>query len=160
VPTPAHILRLRACIGHDTLLAVAAIAAIFDDRGRILLGRRSDAIDGALWGFPGGIVEPGESVADGLRREVLEEAGLDVSIGRLIGVYSDPAFAVTYPNGDHTQYVGLLFECQVTRGQARPNDDEMLEWRYFDQDQLPLLRPCCVAKASDAYARFSEPMIR
>ena len=105
MPTPSHILRLRELIGHDTLLAMGAAAAIFDSQRRILLGRRSDVIDGVLWGFPGGAMEPGESLSDCLRREVLEEAGLEVGITRLIGVYSDPAYAVTYPNGDHTQYV-------------------------------------------------------
>ncbi|HEX3244526.1 MAG TPA: NUDIX domain-containing protein [Chloroflexota bacterium] len=160
MPTPAHILRLRECIGHDTLLAVGAAAAIFDAAGRVLLGRRSDAMDRAIWGFPGGAMEPGESVSEGLRREVLEEAGLDVTIGRLIGVYSRPEYAVTYPNGDHTQYVVLFFECQVVKGEARPDDDEMLEWRYFGADELPALRPCCVAKAKDAFARCAEPVIR
>jgi len=160
MPTPSHILRLREFIGHDTLLAMGAAAAIFDSQGRLLLGRRSDVIDGVIWGFPGGAMEPGESISDCLRREVLEEAGLEVGITRLIGIYSDPAYTVTYPNGDHTQYVVHFFECQVIRGQARPDDDEMLEWRYFGPDELPALRPCCVAKAQDAYARHPVPVIR
>ncbi|MFN0074086.1 MAG: NUDIX hydrolase [Chloroflexota bacterium] len=158
--TPSHILRLREYVGHDTILAVGAAAAIFDGSGRLLLGRRSDVIDGVIWGFPGGAMEPGESITDGLKREVLEEAGLDVTPGRLIGVYSDPTFAVTYPNGDHTQYVVLFFECHVLAGVARPDDDEMLEWKYYSADDLPPLRPCCVAKAADAFARRAEPVIR
>ncbi len=97
-------------------------------------------------------MEPGKNISEALRREVLEEAGLDVDIRRLIGVYSEPEFAVTYPNDDHTQYVVLFFECQVLNGIARPDDDEMLEWRYFSQDELPSLRPCCIAKANDAWA--------
>src|SRR5262245_64173023 len=104
-------------------------------------------------------MEPGESISEGLCREVLEESGLEVTICRLIGVYSKPEFAVTYPNGDHTQYVVLFFECQVVNGEARPDDDEMLEWRYFGQDELPPLRPCCVAKARDAFAHVSGPVI-
>lgn len=160
MPTPSHILKLRAYVGHETLLAVGAAAAIFDEGGRILLGRRSDVIDGVLWGFPGGAMEPGESITDGLKREVLEESGLGVAVERLIGVYSRPEYAVTYPNGDHTQYVVLFFQCRVEGGSIRPDDDEMLEWRYFARDELPRLRPCCVAKASDAFARLSEPAIR
>jgi len=57
----------------------------------ILLMRRSD---NGHWGLPGGFVELGESVSDAARREVFEETGWTVELGRLIGVYSDPATQV------------------------------------------------------------------
>lgn len=142
------------------ILATGAAAAIFDEQGRILLGRRSDVIDGVLWGFPGGAMEPGESITDCLKREVAEEAGLEVEPNRLVGVYSSPEFAVTYPNGDQTQYLVVFFECRVINGVARPDDDEMLEWQYFPLHALPELRPCCVAKVHDAFAGLPEPVIR
>ena len=55
---------------------------------QLLLMQRSD---NGCWGLPGGYVEPGESVADATQREVQEETGYRVELGRLIGVYSDPA---------------------------------------------------------------------
>jgi len=48
--------------------------------GRVLLIRRAQAPMSGLWTFPGGHVEPGEAVADAVRREVMEETGLPVEI--------------------------------------------------------------------------------
>jgi len=59
----------------DWLRVVAA--AVFDDRGRVLLARRPDHLhQGGLWEFPGGKVEPGESLEQALARELQEELGI------------------------------------------------------------------------------------
>lgn len=59
--------------------------------------------DSHKWGFPGGAVEPGEAPEMTAVREAKEETGLDVSIGKLIGVYTDPD--IIYPNGDQAQSI-------------------------------------------------------
>ena len=64
-----------------------AVNAVIEREGRVLLARRRDS---GWWNLPGGGVEPGESVAEGLRREMLEEIGVEVEIVRLTGVYSKP----------------------------------------------------------------------
>lgn len=64
---------------------VAAVGAIAIDAGRILLIRRGHPPSAGLWSLPGGRVEPGESDADAVRREIAEETGLDVDVGRLAG---------------------------------------------------------------------------
>lgn len=59
----------------DWLRVVAA--AVFDDAGRVLLARRPDHLhQGGLWEFPGGKVEPGESLEQALARELQEELGI------------------------------------------------------------------------------------
>ncbi len=56
-----------------------AAAVIYDDHGRILLTRRGEAMhQGGLWEFPGGKLESGETLAQGLKRELVEELGIDV----------------------------------------------------------------------------------
>ena len=140
--------RLRECVGHDLLLNPAAAACIRDEEGRILLLQRGDGED--LWGFPGGAVEPGERADEAATRE---EIRLEVEPVALIGVYSAPEYTFTYPNGDRVQPVTLFFECRVLGGHLQPDMREIIGARYFGSgDDLPPMRPCCVAKARDAFA--------
>lgn len=145
-----YIGRLRECVGHDLLLSPAAAACIRDEEGRVLLLRRSDGKN--LWGFPGGAIEPGERAADAVVREVREETGLDVEPVALIGVYSGPEYVFVYPNGDRVQPVTVFFECRVVGGELRLDMREVTESCAFGpQDLLPPMRPCCIAKARDAF---------
>jgi 8-oxo-dGTP diphosphatase len=68
-----------------------AAAAVFDDRQRVLICRRPpQAHQGGLWEFPGGKLEPGETVDSALRRELMEEVGIHVISTRpLIRVHHD-----------------------------------------------------------------------
>jgi 8-oxo-dGTP diphosphatase len=55
-------------------------AAIFNDQGQVLITRRADHVhQGGLWEFPGGKLEAGESVQDGLKRELQEEVGITIN---------------------------------------------------------------------------------
>jgi 8-oxo-dGTP diphosphatase len=64
---------------------VQVVAAVIRRAGRILITRRhGHAERGGQWEFPGGKVEPGESEEGALRREILEELGCDVAVGRLV----------------------------------------------------------------------------
>jgi 8-oxo-dGTP diphosphatase len=67
---------------------LGVFAAISDEGGCILCVRMNYAT--CAWTTPGGRVEHGESPLDALKREVLEESGLDVEAGELVGVYSKP----------------------------------------------------------------------
>ena len=148
-----YLQQLRRCVGKDTLLVPAAAGCIRDEEGRILLVRRSD--EDGLWGFPGGAMEPGESAGQAMVREVSEETGLEVEPVALIGVYSSPDFAFSFPNGDRVQAVSSFFECRVVGGSLRPDMEETLELRFFGPDERPRLRPACVARFRDAFA-FEE----
>jgi 8-oxo-dGTP diphosphatase len=73
-----------ALSGMRTWRPVAGV--IVDDEGRALIIQRRD---NGQWEPPGGILEHGETVDEGLRREVLEETGLVVEPGRLSGIYQN-----------------------------------------------------------------------
>ena len=152
-----YVARLRACVGQDLLALPAAAACIRDEEGRILLLRRSDG----LWSVPGGGLDPGERLDQAVVREVREETGLEVEPAALIGVYSDPAYTFTYPNGDRVQPITAFFECRVVGGTLQPDLDEILEGRYFGpEDELPPLMKCCLAKARDAFAYKGQAFFR
>ena len=68
--------------GGKPILLVAAVGLI-DPDNRVLLARRPEGKPLAgLWEFPGGKCEPGESYPDALRRELREELGIEVTVGR------------------------------------------------------------------------------
>jgi 8-oxo-dGTP diphosphatase len=72
-------------------MTVVVAAAVIEDHGRYFLTRRPAGSHLAgLWEFPGGKVEPGESLVDGLRRELREELGAEVEIdGELLAAAHD-----------------------------------------------------------------------
>lgn len=158
MPTPEHIRRLRAKVGHDPLFLPGVCPMVFDDDGRILLQQR---VDGGRWGLLGGIPEPGEEPADTAVREVYEETGLHVEPVRLVGVYASGP--ITYANGDRAQYSTTVLRCRVLPGGGEPrvNDDESLDVRFFDLSELPELRADQLVKVRDALrdgpASFAPP---
>ena len=101
-------------IGQEGELRIGSCAIIFDDkRERVLLTKRSD---NGLWCVPGGSMEPGESVEECCRREVMEETGLAVELKRLVAVYSNRDQLVVYNDGTRVQFVVLSFEAQIMGG--------------------------------------------
>jgi ADP-ribose pyrophosphatase YjhB (NUDIX family) len=102
-------------LGKQGRIRLGSSAVIFDgSRKKVLLTRRTD---NGLWCLPGGATDPGESVAEGCEREVLEETGLGVRVTRLVGVYSDPDQLVIYPDGNKVHVVALSFEAEIISGE-------------------------------------------
>ena len=91
-------------------------AVIKDARGRLLLIKRGHAPGAGLWSLPGGRVEPGETDAQALVREMREETGLLVEAGALIGTVRLPA-----GNGDVFDVAD--YAATVTGGMLRAGDD-------------------------------------
>jgi 8-oxo-dGTP pyrophosphatase MutT (NUDIX family) len=140
---------LRSYVGHQRLLQLAVSAFIRDEHGHVLLGRRRDVM---LWAPPSGVVQLGETPIKTLLRETLEETGLHVRVGQLIGMYTGPDFEWTYPNGDQAQIITAFFECHPESGTLAPDQTEFIDLRYFPPDQLPPLMPRCVRLLEDALA--------
>lgn len=112
MPISPYIAELRRHVGSRLLLLPSVMGVIYDRQSRVLLVRQT--ADG-LWSTPGGVLEPDETPATAVVREVQEETGLEVSIVRLLGVFGGPSFVVQYPNGDRSQYLSAVFECVPCR---------------------------------------------
>ncbi len=122
--------------GRLGTLALGCAAAIFDPaRQKVLLVRR---LDNGLWGLPGGHMEAGESVAEACAREVFEETGLQIQVGKLIGVYSDPHRRVDYPDGRRVQSVVLTFEAQPVSGELSLSN-ETSAYGWFSPTEIETL---------------------
>ncbi len=103
---------------------ISAGAYITDAAGRVLLVKPNYR---PHWGFPGGIVEAGEAPHEGCAREVLEETGLDLPIGRLLVVDWVPADA-----GRPRPSVYFLFDGgQVDDGTPITLQEEELDGHAF-----------------------------
>ncbi|MFE9371223.1 NUDIX domain-containing protein [Streptomyces sp. NPDC006711] len=131
--TPDFIRDIRTTAGHQLLLLPGVSAIVFDDEGRVLLGRRADTGE---WSVIGGICEPGEEPADTAVREVHEETGVRCVAERVVLVEAAPT-PVVYPNGDVCQFMDITFRCRATGGEARVNDDESIDVAWFAMDALP-----------------------
>jgi ADP-ribose pyrophosphatase YjhB (NUDIX family) len=97
-----------------------------DDRGEVTLIRRGIAPGYNQWAQPGGFLEIDETVRDAAIRETLEETGLTVEPGAIVGLYSRVQAAV----------VVVAFEARIVGGQ-RSVSRESLETRAFAPDQIP-----------------------
>lgn len=137
MPISPYIRDLRTHVGTRRLLMPAVAGIVRDAENRVLLVRQQDS---GVWSTPGGIIEMEDTPADAVVREMWEETGLAVRPTRLIGVYGGPNFVVVYPNGDETEYISCIFECEVVSGEPRAGDDEISEVRYWSLDEARSLR--------------------
>ena len=103
-----------------------AVGVILDAANRILITRRhDDAHQGGLWEFPGGKVEPDESVERALARELREELGIE--LGDVVSLV-----AVRHDYGDKS----VLLDVHTVRnfsGQARGLEGQPLQWVTVDE---------------------------
>src|SRR5262245_40895312 len=112
---------IRAAIGTRLLVLPAVVGLVFDDDGRLLLVHQRET---NLWSTPGGSMEPDETPADAVIREVWEETGLVTVPVRIVGVYGGTDHTITYPHGDVVQPVSTVFECVPHGGALLQRTDE------------------------------------
>ena len=107
---------------------VAAGVVVADAAGRILLVRRNHEPQYGRWSFPSGFVDAGEIVEEAAAREVREEAGVEVRLDALLGVYSDAGEPVVF----------VAYAATIASGEPVPGD-EALEVGLFAPEELPAL---------------------
>jgi 8-oxo-dGTP diphosphatase len=106
----------------------------------VLLGRRKGSHGEGTFGWPGGGLEFGESLADAVRREALEESGLHVEEFELLCISN----VVEYER----HYLDLEFKVTKFTGTPSVREPDAIEsWNWYKLDALPgpLFRPCQLA---------------
>ena len=120
-------------IGKEGQLRPGCSAIIYGEtKEQVLLTRRSD---NGRWCLPGGGMDPGESAAEACAREVLEETGLIVRVGRLVGVYTTPNLVVEYADGNRIQPVAFSFGAEAIGGELTLSD-ETTDYGYYSLDEM------------------------
>ena len=102
------------------------VAAVIRDGERVLIDkRRSDALLGGMWEFPGGKVEHGESLEQAIIREIREELGLEINAGSEFGYYEH-----TYTHFSVTVHAIL---CDIVRGEPKAIEADEIAWVTLDK---------------------------
>ena len=117
----------RAPIPHK----VIGVAVIWNEQGQILIDRRrQEGLLGGLWEFPGGKVEPGETIEACIQREIREELGIEIAVGdRLVIV--DHAYS-------HFRVTLNVHHCRHVSGEPQAIECDEVRWVTLAEiDQYP-----------------------
>ena len=107
-------------------------AVILDSAQRVLLVRRGQEPLLGEWSLPGGALELGEALEDGIRREVMEETGLAVEPVEIVAVFGHIARAEDDRVRFH--YVLIDYRCHVRAGRlACATDATEARWAHWDE---------------------------
>jgi ADP-ribose pyrophosphatase YjhB (NUDIX family) len=114
-------------------LVPSANAVVVNDRGEILLIRRTD---NGNWSLPGGAMDIGERIGDTAVREVREETGIECEILGLVGIYTNPSHLLEYTsNGEVRQEFSIVYRARAVGGEPTPSS-ESSEVRWVAAEDL------------------------
>ncbi|HEY9645950.1 MAG TPA: A/G-specific adenine glycosylase [Chroococcidiopsis sp.] len=125
------------------------VAVIWNDQRQILIDRRrQEGLLGGLWEFPGGKIEPGETVEECIKREIREELGIEISVGdRLIAI--DHAYS-------HFRVTLNVHHCQYLSGDPQPLECDEVRWVGVQElEQYPF--PAANVQIINALRNSSPP---
>jgi ADP-ribose pyrophosphatase YjhB (NUDIX family) len=117
-------------------LPVVGVGAVILRKGEVLIVRRANPPLQGEWSIPGGALDLGEKLRDGVAREVREETGLEVEVGPVLDVFDS-----IFPDADgRTQYHYVLVDylCHPLPGTAVAASDAS-ELRWAKPEELPAL---------------------
>lgn len=107
------------------------VAVIRNDRKLILIDRRpTNSLLGGLWEFPGGKIEPNETVEECIKREILEEIGIDIEV-------EDHLMTINHAY-THFRVTLIVHYCRYLNGEPQPIECEEIRWVTLEEiDQFP-----------------------
>jgi 8-oxo-dGTP diphosphatase len=115
-------------------IGVGVGAIIVDKQGRLFLARRGPEAknERGLWEFPGGSVEFGETMAAALRREMREEFGIEITVGKLLDVVDHILKA------EKQHWISPTFLCMIASGEAHIREPgKCVEIGWFRPGAVP-----------------------
>ena len=129
-----YIREVRALVGTRPLILTSVMMLIVDERGRLLMQKRTGT---GAYHVPGGFLELGETLEDAARREAKEETNLSVSDLTLVGAYAGPEFHWFAPNGDEVYNITVAYLTREFRGSLRADGDEGTGVGFIPLAELP-----------------------
>ena len=107
------------------------VGVIWNDQGQILIDRRRpEGLLGGLWEFPGGKIEPGETIEDCIKREINEELGIGIEVGEHL-ITIDHTYT-------HLRVSLTVHHCRYLTGEPMPIESDEIRWVTLDEiDQFP-----------------------
>lgn len=117
---------------------IVGVGAVIFDKDRVLLIQRGHAPMPGEWSLPGGALEVGETLEEGVKREVLEETGLVVEPIAMIEVFD----RIARDDAERVQfhYVLVDYLCRITGGSAVCASDAA-DLRWAGRDELDTIAP-------------------
>ena len=102
------------------------VGVIQNEQKQILIDRRlPEGIMGGLWEFPGGKIEPGETVEDCIKREIWEEIGIEIAVGNHL-ITIEHVYA-------HLRVTLTVHHCHHLTGIAQPIECDEIRWVTLDE---------------------------
>ncbi|BAZ16168.1 mutator MutT [Calothrix sp. NIES-4071] len=105
---------------------IIGVAVIWNCSGQILIDRRRpEGVMGGLWEFPGGKVEPGETVIECIQREIKEELGINIEVCELL-ITIDHTYS-------HLKVTLTVHMCKYVSGVPQPIECDEVRWVNLDE---------------------------
>ena len=131
---------------------IAGAGVVISDKDEVLMVKTYNA----GWVFPGGQVEVGENVIDAVKREIMEETGIDVDVGEVFCISSNTG---KYPGYNGVEEVPakimLDFICKAVSGTPRPSDENSESAYVSKEKALELIQSPNIIERYKAYMEYS-----
>lgn len=116
-----------------TTVQIVTAGFIQKKNGEFLIVKRAvdDDFQANFWEIPGGKLDLGEDILEGLKREVNEESGLDITV-----VYPLYTYKYTHPDNAEKEYLEIQFYCRLVNEEQQvtlSNEHAAYEWITFDR---------------------------
>lgn len=130
---------------------IAAAGVVLNDKDEVLMVKTHNA----GWVFPGGQVEVGENLIEGVKREIMEEAGVDIEVGEVFCIASNTG---KYPGYNGVKEVPtklmLDFICKAKSGEPRPSEENS-ESKFVPRDEvLQLIKAPAIIERFKAFLEY------